>query len=281
MPNYYEILGVNADADADTIKRAYRSLASKNHPDKGGDTARFQEIQIAYDTLSDPERRSQYDHQLTNPFNGMKFHFNPGNFDHADPFEHFRSVFGFGAEQFGRQRAQPRRNRSLRISIEVGLDETLTDQSKFIQINGDKNIKIDIPKGVRSGQTFKYGGLGDRSNQNLPPGDLLVDVHVRPHPKFQVSNFDLITIVEIDCLDALTGCQTYITNLEGNQLQFNVSPGTTPGTKYKMKGQGLFVPNSSLRGDLIAVIQLTIKKLDSDQIKLVQQLKQQIHENRS
>lgn len=281
MANYYEILGVNADADADTIKRAYRGLASRNHPDKGGDTAKFQEIQSAYDVLSDPQRRQQYDHELSNPFPGGQFHFHAGNFDQGDPFEHFRSMFGFGAEQFGRQRAQQRRNRSLRISIEISLEETLNNQSKFIQINGAKNVQIDLPRGVRSGQTFKYSGLGDITNPNLPPGDLLVDIHVRPHPKFQVSNFDLITAVEIDCLDALTGCQASVVNLEGNKLEFTVASGTAPGAKYKMRGQGLAVPNSPLRGDLVAVVHLSIKKLDSAQIELVQQLKQNLYENQS
>ena len=281
MANYYEILGVNTDADADTIKRAYRSLASRNHPDKGGDTAKFQEIQAAYDVLSDPQRRQQYDHELTNPFPGGQFHFHAGNFDHGDPFEHFRNMFGFGSEQFGRQRSQPRRNRSLRISIEIDLVDTLVDQSKFIQINKDKNVKIDLPRGVRSGQTFKYSGLGDASNPNLPPGDLLVDVHVRPHPSFQVTNFDLITVVEIDCLDALTGCQASIVNLQGNKLEFNIAPGTGAGAKYKMRGQGLAVPNSPVRGDLIAVVQVSVKKLDPAQIQLVQQLKQSLYENQS
>lgn len=281
MANHYETLGIDSNADQDAVKRAYRSLASRNHPDKGGDTARFQEIQAAYDVLSDPERRRQYDHELSNPFPGGQFHFHAGDFDHNDPFEHFRAMFGFGAEQFGRQRAQQRRNRSLRISIEVDLRETLDNQTKFIQINGNKNVQIDLPRGVRTGQTFKYSGLGDASNPNIPPGDLLIDVHVRDHPRFQISNFDLITVVEIDCLDALTGCTASIINLEGNQLQFTISPGTGSGNKYKMKGQGLAVPNSPIRGDLIAVVQLTVKKLDTHQIELVQQLKQRIHENRS
>lgn len=279
MTNYYEILGVDANADVDTIKRAYRTLASKHHPDKGGDTGKFQEIQAAYDVLSDPERRRQYDHELSNPFPGGQFHFHSSDFDHGDPFEHFRSMFGFGTEQFGRQRAPQRRNRSLRISLEIDLETTLSDQTKYIQINGNKNVKIDLPKGVRSGQTFKYTGLGDATNLNLPPGDLLVDIHVRPHHKFQVNNFDLITVIEIDCLDALTGCQVDITNLEGNKLQFSIAPGTSPGTKYKMRGQGLVIPNSPSRGDLIAVVQLTIKKLDPHQIELVQNLKQRIYEN--
>lgn len=280
MANYYEILGVNESASSDEIKRAYRTLASRHHPDKGGDTAKFQEIQLAYDTLSDPERRQQYDFQLHHPA-GMQFQFNHSDFNGIDPFEHIRNIFGFTGEPFHRQSAQQRKNRSLRIGIGISLEETLQNCTKYVQINGNQNVKIDIPRGVRDGQTFKYAGLGDNTNPNWPPGDLLVDIHVIPHEKFQISNFDLITTVELDCLDALTGCETTITNLENSQLNFSIAPGTGPGTKYKLRGQGLAVPNSSVRGDLIAVVQLTVKKLDTDSIELVKQMKQQIYENKS
>jgi DnaJ-class molecular chaperone len=280
MPNYYEILGVNADADADTIKRAYRSLASKNHPDKGGDTARFQEIQIAYDTLSDPERRGQYDHQLNNPFVGMKFRSNPGAFDHTDPFEHFRSVFGFSNE--ASEYFAQRKNRNVRIAVDLTLEESLSDSFKILEFDSGqekKNIRIDIPAGVHNHQLLKYSRLGIQQNPNLPPGDLLVEIVFRKHPKFHVVDHALVLNYVIDCLDAITGCSLRVTGLDQKELEFTVRPGTQPGTKYKLKSQGLRKFNSQDRGDLIVIIDLSVPQLDKNQLELLQQIKQSINEN--
>ena len=119
---YYEILGVAKDAKPDEIKKAYRKLASQHHPDKGGDKTKFQEIQSAYDTLSDTNKRQQYDMQQ-NGFGGggTQFHFHSGDMSHPDIAEIFRG-FGFGGNPFEfHQRPQQRRNKDLRIEIPVPL----------------------------------------------------------------------------------------------------------------------------------------------------------------
>lgn len=279
MSTYYEVLGVNEKATPEEIKKAFRVLASRHHPDKGGDTARFQQIQEAYAVLSDEQKRQQYDMQRQNPFSGFQFHHQ--NFDQG--FDPFSEIFGFGPEGFFRQRAEPRKNRSLRIQLIIDLADTLSPISKYIQLNspqGSKNVKIDLPQGVRPGQTIKYPGLGDTSNPNLPAGDLLVEVQVRPDDRFQINNVDLYTAVLIDCLDAMIGCNAKIQGLDNRELEFSVLPGTQPGAKYKLKGQGLYVPNSPVRGDLYAVINLTVKKLDQPSIDLIRKVKEQINENR-
>lgn len=281
MPNYYETLGVEKNANQDEIKRAYRKLASQHHPDRGGDTARFQEIQAAYDTLNDVEKRQQYDHQLANPFASG---FRRGNFQDQDPFDHIRTMFGFDTGDFFRQHNQPRKNRNLRIILELSLEDLLQSSFKLIDIsgpNGKKTIRIDIPIGVRHGQTLKYSGLGDHSNPNLAPGDLLAEVHVRPHPNFRPIDFDLVSDITIDCLDAMTGAEAVITGLDRKDLVFTIHPGTAPGTKYKLKGQGLPLPNSNLRGDLIVVVNLSVRKLEGHLLKSVHELKQKLNENRS
>lgn len=278
MSTYYEVLGVNEKATADEIKKAFRVLASKHHPDKGGDTATFQRIQEAYAVLGDEQKRQQYDMQRNNPF--PQFQFRSGNFDGFDPFA---EMFGFNPEQFFRQRAEPRRNRNIKIGLGIQLEETLSSIEKMLQLqigNGNRTVKIDIPQGARSGQIFKYSGLGDNSIQNLPPGDLLVELHVQPHEKFQINGTDLYTSVTVDCLDAITGCQVKISGLDKKELEFSLYPGTQPGAKYKLKGQGLYVPNSNIRGDLFAIINLTVKKLDKSSIDLIEKLKPQLNENR-
>lgn len=279
MSTFYEVLGVNEKASQDEIKKAFRSLASKHHPDKGGDTATFQKIQEAYATLSDEQKRQQYDMQRQNPFPGFQFnhqHFQQG-------FDPFSEIFGFGPEGFFRQKAEPRRNRNLKIGMVIELADTLEPISKVIQINlpqGTKNVKIDLPRGVRSGQTFKYSGLGDTSISNLPAGDLLVEIHINPNERFQVNNVDLHTTVFVDCLDAMIGCSTKILGLDGRELEFSVLPGTQPGAKYKLRAQGLYLPNSSIRGDLYATINLTVKKLDPSGIDLIKKVKEQLNETR-
>lgn len=277
MQNYYEILGIKENANAEEIKRAFRSLASKHHPDKGGDTAAFQRIQEAYSILGDEQKKQQYDNQKNNPF--QEFRFNHQNF--GPGFDPFNEMFGFGPEGFFRQRAEPRKNRSIRIQLLIDLADTLKSYSKLIQINspqGTKNVQIDLPPGVRAGQTVKYPGLGDNSNPNLPAGDLLVEIHIKPNDQFQVNNVDLYTVANIDCLDALVGCTAKIRGLDHRELEFNVLPGTQPGTKYKLKGQGLYVPNSSVRGDLYTIINLTVKKLDQTSIDLIKQVKDKLNE---
>ena len=139
MQNYYEILGIKENANAEEIKRAFRSLASKHHPDKGGDTAAFQRIQEAYSILGDEQKKQQYDNQKNNPF--QEFRFNHQNF--GTGFDPFNEMFGFGPEGFFRQRAEPRKNRSIRIQLLIDLADTLKSYSKLIQINspqGTKNV---------------------------------------------------------------------------------------------------------------------------------------------
>ena len=257
MQDYYQTLGVNENASSDEIKKSYRTLASKHHPDKGGDTAKFQEIQAAYDILSDPKKRAEYDHQRNNP--GV----NEFIFTHGDPFEHLRSIFGFSGGDFF-NRTQQRKNRNLKISLILSLAETLEEISKFVEIvrgSQKQTVKLDLPPGVQHGQIFKYSGLGDNSLP-LPPGDLLVEINITPDYRFRIDNFDIITHVKINCFDAILGCEALVPSIKGNDLTFNVAPGTNPGAKYKLKGQGLRVTNSNLRGDLIAIIDVDIPRLE-------------------
>lgn len=277
MENYYDILGVKETADSDEIKRAYRAMASRHHPDKGGDTAVFQKVQQAYDVLGDQNKRAQYDHQRRHPHPEFRW----ANNEHSSEFTPFEEMFNFSfhPESFFRQRNHQRKNRNIKIQIILGLEETLSPVEKIIQIQHGsdiKNVKIDIPKGVRNQQSFKYSKLGDSSIANLPPGDLLVDVTVAPHEKFQVSGNDLITTLTIDCFDAMTGMQAVIQGIEGNELEFNIYPGTTPGAKYKLKGQGLPVINSNVRGDLFVIINISIKKYNEQQMELIKKLKTQL-----
>ena len=266
--DYYSILGVNKQATPEEIKKAYRKLASQHHPDKGGDTAKFQEIQTAYDTLSDPQKRQEYD----NPHVNQNIHFDFGNSPFADIF----AQFGFGPRgQFHQQ--QPRRNKDLRVEVPVGLAETLQDQEKLISVqmtNGErKTVNITIPRGIASGTTMKYPGLGDHMFNNLPQGDLLVTIQVLPHPTYIPNGLDLLTDLNINCFDAITGCQKNVVGLDGRVFLVSVPAGTQPNTKLKLTGEGLWAFRQDVKGSLYVNVNISIPKdLTIDQLNLIKSI---------
>lgn len=254
---YYNTLGVSEQADAAEIKQAYRKLASQHHPDKGGDKTKFQEIQAAYDTLSDDSRRQQYDMQrngMNQQHNGFQFHFHTGN---GNIDEIFRQ-FGFGGDPFRQQR----RNRDLRIEISIPLITTLEEQTKTIQVTTTKGehtpLEVKIPRGVTHGTNIKYSGLGDNMFDTLPRGDLYVQFNVHPAEGFTVNGIDLYTQASVDCLVAVAGGKITVGGLDGRTFEITLPAGTQPGTRYRLPQQGLYQMNSNQRGDLYLEVQLTV-----------------------
>jgi DnaJ-class molecular chaperone len=275
---HYATLGVSESATQDEIKKAYRSLASKNHPDKGGDTAKFQEIQAAYAALETPEKRAQYDQERQNP-GGFRFTVNGSDFDGFPPgMEDIFSRFGFGANSpFGQFRQHQKRNRDLKIELILDLADTLNPQKKTVSVqtsNGDRvAVEVDIPRGVRSGNQIKYSGLGDNMFNTIPRGDLYVHFIVDPHPKFQINGIDLVTTFDINAIDAIIGCSKEFDTLDNRTFSLTVPPGTQPGTKFKIGGQGLYALNQSVRGNLYLIANVTIPTtLTESQLEALRQL---------
>jgi DnaJ-class molecular chaperone len=263
------------------VKKAYRKLASQHHPDKGGDKNRFQEIQAAYDILSDTEKRQRYDLERKGG-GGFRFTVNGHEVgDFGDLGEVLRN-FGFeGNNPFSnfQSRARPKRNKDLRINLVVPLLDTLLPQKKTISVqtmNGNRQtVDIEIPRGVDNGSMIKYPGLGDNFFDDLPRGDLYISVTVPPDPRFQISDLDLTTAVEISCLDAIVGGETEIFGLDGKKFLLNIPIGTQHGTKMRIKNEGLCsMDHPNFRGNLIVEIRLTVpKNLSPDQISLVNQIR--------
>ena len=256
MANAYETLGVPTGASEDEIKKAYRKLASQHHPDKGGDTAKFQEIQNAYETLSDPQKRAQHDNP--NPFghqggdSHFEFHFGGG-----DPHDIFQQFFqhGFGGHNPFQQRQQPRRNKDLRINLTINLQETLAEQKKTVSVQttkGDRfNVDVNIPRGVSNGTTIKYTQMGDNMFDSLTRGDLYVIITVLPVEKFEIHGINLVTNLEIDSIDAMLGADKPIRGIDGKDFLIKIPQGCQFGSKFGLSGQGLYQMNSNVRGDLI------------------------------
>lgn len=274
--DYYATLGLNRNASDVEIKKAYRSLAMKYHPDRGGDEKKFKEISQAYEFLSDPNKKQIIDMGgdpnaqpgmggfNQNPF---EFHFNTGNLN--DIFGNF----GFGG--FGRQ--PMKRNRSLNINVEITLEDVLTGKDFTAEVSipeKNKMINIHIPQGIEHGQQIRYEGMGDDSIQNLRPGDLLVNVMIREHKLFRREGTSLLIDKEISVWDALLGTSLEIKTLDNKTLSINIPAGTQPETMLSCKGEGLPNMRTKVRGNLLIKIKLTVpKNLSSTQIEMIKQIK--------
>ena len=254
--NYYQILGVAENASQDDIKKAYKKLAMKNHPDRGGDTKKFQEISQAYDTLGDDQKRQQYDAQR----NGSPF-FSANNagggfHDMNDIF----TQFGFGRGFAGFH--QQRRNRDLSIRVSISFKQSYTGtqiEARFNTPTGRaQTVVVDIPAGVQTGQTIRYADLGDDSIPNVPRGNLNVTVVVEADPDWERRGNDLITTKVISILEAMTGCMKEVTCLDGTLLPLKIRPGINPNAEFAINGRGFRDVNTGRVGNLIVIVQITI-----------------------
>lgn len=270
--NPYDILGVAKNATDDDIKKAYRKLASQHHPDRGGDTAKFQEIQSAYDTLSDATKRADYDNPPTN-----NFHFH-GNDQFND--EILKEIFGqFNFDPFNQRFTQRRvqKNRDIKFDVFLTLRETLSDQIRTFSIktpNGlTNNVDLKIPAGITSGTQIKYPSLGDRQFTNLPAGDLYATVHVQSDPNFEVNGLDLITHLTIDCFSAIIGSEQTVVGLDNTKFIIKTPKYCQHGVKLKITGHGLPANGKDIKGNLYVQINISIPKDLSDrQLELIRSI---------
>jgi len=274
MANAYDTLGVPKGASDEEIKKAYRKLASQHHPDKGGDTQKFQEIQSAYETLSDPQKRAQHDNPGFRGHggpNGSHFEFHFGG---AGPEDIFAQFFG-GHNPF--QQHQPRRNKDLRINISVSLASTLEDQTKSVSVQttkGDRfTVDVNVPRGVGNGTTIKYGGLGDNMFETLTRGDLYVIITIEHDARFEVHGNNLVIRLQIDSIDAMLGVEQTIPGIDGKEFSVKIPQGCQHDQKFGLQGQGLYMMNSPVRGDLIVVVDIKTPMLNEEQLNILRNIR--------
>ena len=273
--DYYTILGVKRGATPEEIKKAYRSLAMKHHPDRGGDEKKFKEISEAYDVLSDPQKKQMFDmgmnpNQQSSGFHRQKpFEFHFGTEDLHDMFGRFG--FGFGSHP------QPR-NKSINVNVEINLEDVLTgkDINAEIGVPGKNKrvVNISIPAGIEHGQQIRYQGMGDDSVAGIRPGDLMVNIYIRPHREYRREGDTLYCERQVSVWEALLGSKVSIKTLDGKNLDITVPPGTQPETVLSCKGEGLPNIRSKQRGNLLIKVKVVIpKNLTLEQLQLVEKLK--------
>ena len=271
--DYYNTLGISKSASEADIKAAYRKMAMKHHPDRGGDEKKFKEVTEAYETLSDPQKKQMLDmgvdpnaqHTSYRQGSPFEFHFNTGNFE--DVF----SNFGFGGRPV-------RKNKTLNVNIEVTLEDILKGRVIDAEIgipSGSKRlVNIEVPPGIENGQQIRYRGMGEHTLKDAPPGDLIVNVFVKEHPIFQRQGDMLMIKKFISPWDAMLGSDITIETIDKKTLTIGIPAGTQPDTVLSCRGEGLTNMRTKVRGNLLIKIQIEIpKNLNSEQKTAVEQTK--------
>jgi DnaJ-class molecular chaperone len=243
MINYYQTLGVDRDATPDQVKRAYRKLASQHHPDKGGDKNKFQEIEEAYRTLSDPQKRAMHD----NPgFGGQH-----GGFGSHGPFD-FESIFNVFGARF--QHPGQQRRQQARMSLWITLRDVALGGRKTISVGtpqGTQTVEIEIPLAITDGDSVQYAGIG-------PDGmDLIISFRIHPDPQWLRQDLNLSIELTVSIWDLITGGETTLRDLLGNTLSLTVPPKTQPGTMFRLRGRGLS-SRAGNSGDILVKLQARI-----------------------
>ena len=254
--DYYKILGLDKNATQEEIKKAYRKLARKHHPDLNPNDKeahkKFQQINEANEVLSDPENRKKYDqygkdwkhgeefekarqqHANSRNYGGREQTFS-GDFGDDDFSEFFSSMFG-GSRSGARSRETKFRGQDYEAELHLDLRDAYTTHKQTLTVNG-KNIRITIPAGVEDGQRIKLKGYGGPGINGGPNGDLFITFQIQNDPKFKRSGNDLYTTEKIDLYTAVLGGEVTIETMSG-KVKLKVNPETQNGTRIRLKGKG-------------------------------------------
>ncbi len=279
--DYYKVLGVDRDIEQTELKKAYRKLARKYHPDvsKVKDAEeRFKEVNEAYEVLGDAEKRASYDNLGANWQNGQNFNPPPGwegGFDFnqfggaqgqgAGGFsDFFESMFGGGMGGTGFQQGgfgqQSRQKPSETMNLAVDLEDIFVGNNKRIRLPNGKTIEVKIPKGIEDGKKIRLSGKASSG------GDLLLKINLKKHPKYRLEGKNVYLDLPIAPWEAALGASITIDTLAG-KLKLKIPEGSSSGKKMRLKGRGLPASKGVSVGDQLVVLQVEIPPADNDDKK--------------
>lgn len=307
--DYYEVLGLTKTATQDEIKRAYKKLARKYHPDVSKETdaeVRFKELNEAYQVLKDPEKRAAYDQLGKNWKAGQDFNpppdwdagfeFSGAGFeggDAGDFSEFFESLFGrgFGSAQqryHSTRHSQASRGQDHHAKVLIDLEDafqgasrSITLQSPEVDSNGhvynkQRTLNVKIPKGVKQGQRIRLSGQGSPGMGSAAAGDLYLEIEFKPHSLYRIDGHDLYLDLPLTPWEAALGASVKVPTPNG-PVDMKIAPGTPAGRKLRLKGRGI---PASTAGDLYVITQITLPPAESDAAKkLYQQMQQELAYN--
>ena len=265
--DYYAALEVPRDADAETIKKSYRRLARKYHPDvssEEGAENRFKEISEAYDTLRDPEKRAAYDAlgqrrpgEDMQPPPDWREQFGAGGFEGFEDTD-LADLLAALAARHGAQAARPRAGRDYDISAAISLEDAHRGTRMELQLQrpeGPQTLEVTVPPGVAAGQKLRLRGQGGKGVHGGPDGDIYVHLELLPHPRYRVQGKDLVFDLALAPWEAALGAHVRVPTLDGDVV-VTVPPGTHSGRKLRLRGRGL--GTGSARGDLYALVAIDV-----------------------
>ncbi len=291
--DYYKTLGLSKGADDKEIKRAYRKLAKKYHPDANpGDKAaeaKFKDVTEAYNILSDPEKKKLYDQYGSAAFEegfgqgfggggsyGGGFNYNGSNVNMDDIFSSFfggggGGGFSGGFGGFGGQSRGPRKGADRTQDITISFRDAVHGAEHAVRVADEtgavKTVKIRIPAGIDEGQSVRLRGKGDPGSNGGSAGDLLLKVHISPEKGYERKGFDIYQDVEIPYTTAVFGGNVRIVTQQG-AVEVKVPAGIQSGQKMKLRGKGIpSMKNSNAFGDTYAVIRIKVPKTMSEEAK--------------
>ena len=285
--DYYKILGIKRDATQEEIKKAYRRLAKKFHPDLNKDDpqakSRFQEINEANEVLSDPEKRRRYDEYGENwkqsedfgtgsNSNGNSWSYGFGGFGQGDRSENgfsdfFEQLFGKGFKNRGINRGA-----DIQATLQLTLQEAAVTHRQTFIVNGEK-IAITVPAGIADGQRIRLQKRGEAGIDGGERGDLYITFHILPDNRFTRVDNDLYTTAPCDIFTLLLGGEAIIPTLNGN-VKTTIKPGTQPDSKLRLRGKGFpLYRQEGKNGDLIITIKATLPQLNKRQMELMEEVR--------
>ena len=297
--DYYKIMGVDRDVTQDQIKRSYRKLARKYHPDVSKESdaeVRFKEVGEAYEVLKDPEKRAAYDQLGSNWKAGQDFHPPPGwdtGFEHSgagftgadetDFSAFFEKLFGqdfrSGQGARGRTSGFHARGDDHHAKIQIDLEDSFHGAKRSITLRApemdpegrvhlkERTLNVTIPKGVKPGQHIRLTGQGTPGVGQGPAGDLYLEIEFKPHPVYKIEDRDLTIELPVAPWEAALGAKVKVPTPTGI-VDLNIPSASTSGQKLRLKGRG--IPAKS-PGNLIVILQVALPPADNDEAKLIYQ----------